>query len=79
MDPVATLAIIRDNGVLLADRLDALHALASWTQLGGFMPGVVDVHRVINCAITVAYLLGEFDISTNIGVRELVESLLTTL
>ncbi len=79
MDPVATLAIIRDNGVLLADRLDALHALASWTQLGGFMPGVLDVRRVINCTITVAYLVGEFDISTNINVRELVASLLTTL
>ena len=79
MDPVATLAIIRDNGVLLADRLDALHALASWTQLGGFMPGVLDGVRVINCTITVGYLLGEFDISTNINVRELVASLLTTL
>lgn len=79
MDPSTTLAIIRDNGVMLADRLDALHALASWTQLGGFMPGVLDVGRVINCTITVAYLLGEFDIATNIGVRELVESLLTTL
>ncbi|MBP6489708.1 MAG: hypothetical protein KA274_18620 [Ilumatobacteraceae bacterium] len=79
MDPVATLAIIRDNGVLLADRLDALHALASWTQLGGFMPGVLDVRRVINCTITVAYLLGEFDIATDTDVRELVQTLLTTL
>ncbi len=79
MDPSTTLAIIRDNSVTLADRLDALHALASWTQLGGFMPGMLDVGRVINCTITVAYLVGEFDISTNIGVRELVESLLTTL
>mgnify|MGYP000010387052 FL=1 len=79
MDPSTTLAIIRDNSVMLADRLDALHALASWTQLGGFMPGALDGVRVINCTITVGYLLGEFDISTNINVRELVESLLTTL
>ena len=79
MDPSTTLAIIRDNGVMLADRLDALHALASWTQLGGFMPGALDGVRVINCTITVAYLVGEFDISTNIGVRELVASLLTSL
>ncbi len=79
MDPSTTLAIIRDNGVMLADRLDALHALASWTQRGGFMPGMLDVGRVINLTITVAYLVGEFDISTNINVRELIESLLTTL
>lgn len=79
MDPSTTLAIIRDNGVMLADRLDALHALASWTQLGGFMPGMLDVGRVINCTITVAYLLGEFDIATDTDVRELVQTLLTTL
>lgn len=79
MDPSTTLAIIRDTSVMLADRLDALHALASWTQLGGFMPGVLDVGRVINCTITVAYLVGEFDIGTNTDVRELVASLLTTL
>lgn len=79
MDPSTTLAIIRDNGVMLADRLDALHALASWTQLGGFMPGMLDGVRVINLTITVGYLLGEFDIATNVIVRELVESLLTTL
>lgn len=79
MDPVATLATIRDPGVLLADRLDALYALASWTRIGGFMPGVLDVRRVINCTITVAYLLGEFDIATDTDVRELVQTLLTTL
>ena len=79
MDPSTTLAIIRDNGVMLADRLDALHALASWTQLGGFMPGALDGVRVINCTITVAYLLGEFDIATDTDVRELVQTLLTTL
>lgn len=79
MDPDAALAIIRDNSVILADRLDALHALASWTQLGGFMSGVLNVTRVINATITVAYLLGEFDIATNLVVRELVETLLTNL
>lgn len=79
MDPNAALLIIRDHTVDLADRLDALHALASWTQLGGFMPGVLDVRRVINCTITVAYLLGEFDIATDTDVRELVQTLLTTL
>jgi hypothetical protein len=79
MDPSTTLAIIRDNSVMLADRLDALHALASWTQLGGFMPGALDGVRVINCTITVGYLLGEFDIGTNVIIRELIESLLTTL
>ncbi len=79
MDPSTTLAIIRDNSVMLADRLDALHALASWTQLGGFMPGALDGVRVINCTITVGYLLGEFDIATDTDVRELVQTLLTTL
>ncbi len=79
MDPSTTLAIIRDNSVMLADRLEALHALASWTQLGGFMPGALDGVRVINCTITVGYLLGEFDIATDTDVRELVQTLLTTL
>lgn len=79
MDPSTTLAIIRDNGVMLADRLDALHALASWTQLGGFMPGVVDVRRVINLTITVAYLMGQFDIQTSDTIRSLVETLLHNL
>lgn len=79
MDPSTTLAIIRDNSVTLADRLDALHALASWIQLGGFQPGVRDSVRIINLTITVGYLLGEFDIATDVIVRELIESLLTTL
>lgn len=79
MDPHAALATIRDNGVILADRLDALHALASWVQLGGFLPGALNSVRVINLTITVGYLLGEFDIATNVIIRELIESLLTTL
>lgn len=79
MDPAAALVTIRDHTEALDVRLDALHALASWTQLGGFMPGVLDVRRVINCTITVAYLLGEFDIATDTDVRELVQTLLTTL
>ena len=49
-------------------RLGALHALASWTRFGGFMPGVLDVRRAINCTITVA-CLGEFDIATDTDVR----------
>lgn len=40
---------------------------------------MLDVRRVINCTITVAYLLGEFDIATDTDVRELVQTLLTTL
>ena len=79
MDPNAALLIIRDHTVDLADRLDALHALASWTQLGGFMPGVVDVRRVINLTITVAYLMGQFDIQTSDTIRSLVETLLHNL
>ena len=79
MDPHAALATIRDTDVILADRLDALHALASWTQLGGFMPGVLDVRRVINLTITVAYLMGEFDIRTSDTIRSLIETLLHNL
>lgn len=76
MDPTATLLIIRDAGVALADRLDALANLAQWIQLGGFQPAGLDGTRVLSFSITIATLCGQYDLKTDRWPRHVVEDLL---
>lgn len=76
MDPHATIAIIRDASAELADRLDALRNLASWLQIGGFVPADIDGARTLRFAITVATLCDMYHIATDRWPRHVVIDLL---
>lgn len=79
MDPHAALATARDSGADLADRLDALRYLASWLQLGGFVPAGIDGVRIFNRAIAVAVLCDQYQLATDKWPRHVVIDLLDTL
>ncbi len=46
MDPIAALAIIRDVGQHLGDRLETLANLIDWARVGGFTPAPDDEEYV---------------------------------
>lgn len=79
MDPHVTLAMIRDAGVELADRLEALSNLANWIQLGGFIPAGLDATRVLRFTMTIGTLCAEYSLAHDQWPRAVVCDLLEKL